>query len=88
MPRITQLLAGIPTLTDEAALLAAYRELNILFLQLQPDLPLVYRPDAFYEFSTKHWSNMPSAANPYLPPLAPGDRMGTNMLWSIKPVLN
>jgi peptide/nickel transport system substrate-binding protein len=88
LPRIDQLLAEIPTLTDEAARLTAYRELNVLFLRLQPDLPLVYRPDAFYEFSTKHWSNMPSAANPYLPPLTPGDRLGTNMLWAIKPVLN
>ncbi|MES1177643.1 MAG: ABC transporter substrate-binding protein [Myxococcales bacterium] len=88
LPRVDELLALIPTITDEAARLAAYRELNVLFLQLQPDLPLVYRPDAFYEFSTKHWSNMPSAANPYLPPLTPGDRLGTNMLWAIKPVLN
>lgn len=86
VPRIDELLATIPTIQDDAARLAAYHELNVLFMQLQPDLPLVYRPDAFYEFSTKHWSNMPSAANPYLPPLTPGDRMGTNMLWAIKPV--
>jgi len=57
-------------------------------MQEQPDLPLVYRPDTFYEFSIKHWSNLPSAANPYLPPLIPGDRLGTNMLWSIEPVYN
>ncbi|HEY5376611.1 MAG TPA: ABC transporter substrate-binding protein [Polyangiaceae bacterium] len=88
VPRIDELLAQIPSIKDEAALTAAYHELNVLFLQLQPDLPLVYRPDAFYEFSSKHWSNMPSAANPYLPPLTPGDRLGTNMLWAIKPVLN
>lgn len=88
VPRIDQLLAEIPAITDDAARLAAYRELNVLFLQMQPDLPLVYRPDAFYEFSTKHWSNLPSAANPYLPPLTPGDRLGTNMLWAIQPVLN
>jgi peptide/nickel transport system substrate-binding protein len=88
LPRIDQLLAEIPKITDQAALLTAYRELNVLFMQLQPDLPLVYRPDAFYEFSAKHWSNLPSAKNPYLPPLSPGDRLGTKMLWSIKPVLN
>jgi peptide/nickel transport system substrate-binding protein len=88
LPRIDELLAQIPTITDDAARLSAYRELNVLFLQLQPDLPLVYRPDAFYEFSIKHWSNMPSATNPYLPPLTPGDRLGTNMLWAIKPVVN
>ncbi len=88
LPRIDALLSQIPTLTDESARLAAYRELNALFMQQQPDLPLVYRPDTFYEFSTKHWSNLPSAANPYLPPLIPGDRLGTNMLWSIQPVSN
>jgi peptide/nickel transport system substrate-binding protein len=87
-PRVDELLSQIPSMKDEATLLAAYRELNVLFLQLQPDLPLVYRPDAFYEFSSKHWANMPSAKNPYLPPLTPGDRLGTNMLWAIKPVGN
>jgi len=87
-PRFDELLAQIPTLTDQDELHAAYRELNVLFMQLQPDLPLVYRPDTFYEFSVKHWSNLPSAANPYLPPLIPGDRLGTNMLWSIRPVSN
>ncbi|HEY0463387.1 MAG TPA: ABC transporter substrate-binding protein [Polyangiaceae bacterium] len=88
LPRIDALLAHIPTLSDAAERLAAYRELNLLFMQQQPDLPLVYRPDTFYEFSTKHWSNLPSAANHYLPPLIPGDRLGTDMLWSIQPVSN
>jgi peptide/nickel transport system substrate-binding protein len=86
IPRIDELLALIPTIKDDAALLAAYRELNVLFMQQQPTLPLVYRPDAFYEFSEKHWSNMATAENPYLPPLVPGDRLGTKMLWTIKPV--
>jgi peptide/nickel transport system substrate-binding protein len=88
LPRIDELLAQIPTITDDDARLAAYRELNVLFMQQQPDLPLVYRPDTFYEFSIKHWSNLPSASNPYLPPLIPGDRLGTNMLWAIEPVAN
>jgi peptide/nickel transport system substrate-binding protein len=88
LPRIDELLALIPTLTDDSARAAGYRELNALFMQEQPDLPLVYRPDTFYEFSIKHWSNLPSAANPYLPPLIPGDRLGTNMLWAIEPVVN
>ena len=88
LPRIDELLAQIPTLTDDTARLAAYRELNVLFMREQPDLPLVYRPDTFYEFSIKHWANLPSAKNPYLPPLIPGDRLGTNMLWAIEPVVN
>jgi peptide/nickel transport system substrate-binding protein len=86
--RIDELLALIPTLTEDAQLMAAYRELNVIYMQQQPTLPLQYRPDAYYEFSTRHWSNMPTAANPYLPPLLPGDRLGTKMLWTIKPVLS
>jgi len=86
--RIDELLALIPTLKDDAQLTAAYRELNVICMQQQPDLPLVYRPDAFYEFSQKHWSNLPTAENPYIPPLTPGDRLGTEMLWKIKPVLS
>lgn len=86
LPRIDQLLTAIPQLTDEAELVNAYRELNRLFMQLQPTLPLVYRPDQFYEFSTKYWTNFPTAENPYLPPQLPGDRLGTQILWHIRPV--
>jgi len=86
IPRIDELIALIPTIKDEAELLARYRELNVLFMQLQPTLPLVYRPDAFYEFSSRHWSNFPTAKDSYLPPLIPSDRMGTTLLWTLKPV--
>ena len=83
--RIDELLAAIPTIKDEQQLIQAYRELNRIFMQQQPTLPLVYRPDQFYEFSKKNWSNMPTAENPYLPPQIPGDRLGTKMLWRITP---
>jgi peptide/nickel transport system substrate-binding protein len=84
--RIDELLATIPTIKDEAELAKAYRELNLIFMQQQPTIPLVYRPDNFYEFSTRHWTNYPTAKNPYLPPQSPGERMGTHMLWSLQKV--
>lgn len=83
--RVDELLNLIPTLKDEAALVSAYRELNRLFMQYQPTLPLVYRPDQFYEFSVRHWENFPTAESPFLPPQLPGDRMGTSILWHLKP---
>lgn len=85
VPRIDELIQKIPSLTKEEEIVAAYRELNRLFMQLQPTLPLVYRPDQFYEFSIKHWENFPTAKNPYLPPQLPGDRLGTQILWHIRP---
>lgn len=84
--RIDQLLATIPTMKDEAELTKAYRELNVIFMQQQPTIPLMYRPDQFYEYSTRHWSNYATAKNPYLPQQIPGERLGTSMLWSLKPV--
>jgi peptide/nickel transport system substrate-binding protein len=86
IPRIGELLSQIPTLKDEAEITKAYRELNIIFMQQQPTIPLVYRPDNFYEFSTRHWDGFPTAKNPYLPPQIPGERMGTHMLWKIRKV--
>ncbi len=83
-PRISALLRNIPAIRDEAELRRAYRELNAIAMQAQPTLPLVYRPDQFYEVSVRHWDNFPSAKNPYLPPQVPGDRLGTDALWALR----
>ena len=64
----------------------AYRELNRIFMQYQPTFPLVYRPDQFYEVSMRHWDNFPNSDEPLPPPQIPGDRLGTKMLWQLKPV--
>jgi peptide/nickel transport system substrate-binding protein len=85
LPRIEELLEEIPRLTDEAAQIAAYKELNRIVMQEQPVLPLVYRPDQFYEYSDKVWTGFASARNPYLPPQVPGDGPGVNALWSLTP---
>jgi len=85
-PRFDELLKLIPTLTSEEELTQAYRELNVLFMQYQPTLPVVYRPDQFFEVSVRHWENFPTAENPYLPPQIPGDRLGTQILWHLRPV--
>jgi len=84
--RIDELLATVPAMTDEAEIAKAYRELNVIFMQQQPTIPLVYRPDQFYEFSLRHWDGFPTAKNPYLPPQIPGERMGTHMLWALRKV--
>ena len=84
VPRIEALLDQIPALTDEPARAAAYRELNRLFMQFQPTIPVVYRPFSFYEFSTRVWQGFPDGRHPYLPPQVPGDGLGTEMLWELK----
>lgn len=83
--RIDELLDQIPRIKDDAELIKAYRELNVLYMKNQPTLPLVYRPNQFYEFTEQHWKGFPTAANPYLPPQMPGERLGTRILWHLTP---
>lgn len=85
VPRIDELIKDIPNLKTEEERVKAYRELNVLYMQLQPTLPLVYGPDQFYEFSTRRWKGFPTAKNPYVPAQIPGERLGTRMLWRLEP---
>ena len=83
---ISMLLNEIPTITREDSLNQAYRELNKLFMQTVPVLPIMYRPSTFYQFSTKHWTNFPTAENPYAPPNNLVVATGVSALWEIVPV--
>lgn len=83
---ISMLLNEIPTITREDSLNQAYRELNKLFMQTVPVLPIMYRPSTFYQFSTKHWTNFPTAENPYAPPNNLVVAAGVSALWEIVPV--
>ena len=85
-PQTNELLEKIPTITNEEELKQAYRELNKRFMQTVPALPVMYRPSTYYQFSTKHWTNFPTAENPYAPPNNLVVAAGVNALWEIKPV--
>jgi len=84
-PRIDALLRLIPQLKADEEKAKAYRELNVLYMKLQPTIPLVYRPDQFYQFSDRVWKGFPNSERPFLPPQIPGDRLGTRILWHITP---
>ena len=84
--KINGLLDSIPRITDEEKLQQAYRELNKRFMQTVPVLPIMYRPSTYYQFSTKHWTNFPTAENPYAPPNNLVVAAGVTALWEIKSV--
>jgi peptide/nickel transport system substrate-binding protein len=83
-PVVDKLLKLIPTLTDEAQLVKAYRDLNVIFMQDQVVLTLCFLPEQFYEFSTLNWTNFATEDNPYAPPQPPFYGSGIKMLWEIK----
>ena len=83
---VDSLIRLIPSLSGESQQ-EAYRRLNRIFMQDQPAIPLVYRPDMFYEFSEKHWTNFPTDRNPYAPPQCLCAGAGIKALWEIRPVV-
>ena len=83
--RADSLISLIPRLTDTTQLKMSYRELNRIFMQEIPVLPLMYRPTQYYQFSTRHWKNFPSEENPYAAPQNLMIGAGVKALWEIQP---
>ena len=82
---VDSLLHLIPLMQNEEEQKEAYTLLNRIYMQEQPTIPVVYRPEEYYMFSIKHWENFPTAANPYAPPRMPVAGAGTRILWEIRP---
>ncbi|MGI8869978.1 MAG: ABC transporter substrate-binding protein [Mycobacteriales bacterium] len=68
--------------TDDNSLKSALGQLDEIFRQNAPMVPLMYRPLEFFEFNEATWTNFPSAANPYAPPMFQGD--GITWIFKIK----
>jgi len=54
---------------DEAELARIYGELDRIFMQDVPAIPLMYRPWQFYTFNESVWRGFPTEENPFSPPL-------------------
>lgn len=82
-PNVAAILDKAGAATDEAAAKAAYSELDKIFRDNIPGIPLMYRPNEFYEFNTTWWTGFPTAKNPTAPPMFAG--AGVSLLRQIKP---
>ena len=83
-PEVDKLLSAIPLMKNADSIATAYRELNKIFMEDQPSIPLVYLPEQFYEFSDRVWTNWPTEKNPYAPAQLPWVASGTKTLWNLK----
>ena len=83
-PEVDKLLNAIPLMKNADSIATAYRELNRIFMEDQPSIPLVYLPEQFYEFSDRVWTNWPTEKNPYAPAQLPWVASGTKTLWNLK----
>lgn len=53
------ILAEIPQTTDEAELTKLHTDLNKIYLENAPVIPVMYRPFQFYQVNETHWKNFP-----------------------------
>jgi peptide/nickel transport system substrate-binding protein len=68
---------------DEAGQIELYSELDAIFMADVPAIPLMYRPEEFYEYNESHWTGFANADNPTGPPSQEG--AGIRMLYTLAP---
>ena len=83
-PTVAALLDKAGQAADPTTVKDVYAQLDNIFMDNIPGIPLMYRPQEFYEFNQKYWTGFPTAANPTAPPMFSG--AGVELLYKIKPV--
>ena len=63
---------------------AGLHELDKIYREQIPVVPLMYRPLEFYEFNETNWAGFPTEDNPYAPPMWQG--AGIEWLFKLKKV--
>jgi peptide/nickel transport system substrate-binding protein len=82
-PQVAGLLDQTAAAGHEADQKRLYGELDKLFVQDIPAIPLMYRPLEFYEFNQSVWTGFPTSDNPVAPPTQSG--AGIKLLYVIEP---
>lgn len=81
-PRVGPLLDKAATATGDV-LKATLKELDTIFMENAPMIPLMYRPLDFFEFNETVWTGFPTSKNPSAPPTFSG--AGVLWLYEISP---
>jgi peptide/nickel transport system substrate-binding protein len=63
-PQAADLLDKAAAAPDAASAKQYYDQLDALFMKDIPGIPLMYRPNEFYEFNTSVWSGFPTSKDP------------------------
>lgn len=83
-PAVHEPLDAAARAQSDAEKKTAYAELDRIFMENAPMIPLVYRPLQFFEYNETTWQGFPSEEDPYAPPQFLG--AGIDWLYKIKRV--
>ena len=82
-PAVPALLDTAGQAADPLSVKSVYDQLDGIFMENVPGIPLMYRPFEFFEFNGSHWTGFPTAADPSAPPMFSG--AGIEVLYKISP---
>lgn len=83
--RADEIIAAIPSETDEAALKALYTEAVQIYLTEVPSFSLMYRPNMFHAVNESVWTNFPDASDGRnIPPAICVDGYGIAALYELE----
>jgi peptide/nickel transport system substrate-binding protein len=86
-PEVDELIAAIPTETDEAKLNEMYTRLVEIYLTDVPSFTLMYRPQSFHTVYEGVWTNFPydgDGTEPPVPPMDCTDGWGVACLYNLE----
>jgi peptide/nickel transport system substrate-binding protein len=81
--QVGPLLEKAAAATSDEDLSSYYNQLDSIFRQDIPAIPLMYRPLEFYEFNQSVWTGFPTANDPATPPTESGS--GIKLLYLLRP---
>ncbi len=81
---VEALLTAAAQAADDTAKKAAYDKLDALYRKEIPALPIMYRPDEFYEYAAVNFYNWADEKNTYAPPMFRG--AGNTWMYKLKKI--
>ena len=81
---VEALLTAASQAADDTAKKATYDKLDALYRKEIPAVPIMYRPDEFYEYSAVNFYNFPDEKNTYAPPMFRG--AGNTWMYKLKKI--
>ncbi len=81
-PTVADLLDKAGQAADPNTVKDVYAQLDKIFMDNVVGIPLMYRPQEFYEFNQKYWTGFPTAKDPTAPPMFEG--AGIQVLYKLK----
>jgi len=67
-PDVPELLDKLAAASSDDEIKQISTQLDTIFMENAPMIPVMYRPDQFFEFYESNWTNFPTSENPYAPP--------------------